>query len=181
MKKEYISIVDENNNLIGEKKERKEVHSFGLWHRVVHIYYFMKKNNKYYFLCHLRSKEKDLSPNKWDTRFGGHVQSGESIEKAVVEELKEEIGLNSKFNEYIEGEIFKKENYPNNEFAYVFYYKGSEDVSNLKFQDNEVQKVKWFLAEDIIKNIKNDKKKWAGGVDDFKTIYKYLLENFYNN
>ena len=76
MEKEYLDLVDENNNLTGEKELRSVVHSTGLWHRTVHIYFFRKINNIFEFLVHLRSKDKDLRPNCWDTRFGGHIKAG---------------------------------------------------------------------------------------------------------
>ena len=39
---EYLDIVDENNNLTGKKALRSEIHSYGIWHRTVHIYLFRK-------------------------------------------------------------------------------------------------------------------------------------------
>ncbi|MFP4514567.1 MAG: NUDIX hydrolase [Parcubacteria group bacterium] len=174
MKEEYLDIVDENNILTGEKKPRKEVHNSGFWHRTVHIYYFMIKNNQYYFLCHLRSKDKDLCPNMWDTRFGGHLQAGENVENALVEELKEEIGINTNMDDFIRGPIRKRNKYPNNEFTYIFYYKGSKEISKLKFEDGEIQKVKWFSTDDIANNLKNNKKDWANSLEGFDLIYNYL-------
>ena len=43
MQEEYLDIVDENENLTGEKELRSVVHAKGLWHRVVHIYFFREK------------------------------------------------------------------------------------------------------------------------------------------
>jgi NADH pyrophosphatase NudC (nudix superfamily) len=34
-----------------------------------------------------------VQPNRWDTAIGGHVQSGESIEHAIVREAEEELGI----------------------------------------------------------------------------------------
>jgi len=84
MAEEYFDVVNENNSITGEKKLKSVIHKDGSWHRTVHIYYFMKKDNEYYFLIHLRSKGKDLCPNMWDTHFGGHLKSGASIEETVV-------------------------------------------------------------------------------------------------
>ncbi|HPT08396.1 MAG TPA: NUDIX domain-containing protein [bacterium] len=173
---EYFDIVNENNNLTREKKLRSLAHKDGSWHRTIHVYYFMQKDNEYFFLVHLRSKEKDLCPNMWDTRFGGHIKSGVSIEETVISELEEEIGLKADINKFISGPILKRDDFPNNEFTYVYYYQGLEDISNLKFIDNEVQEIKWLSAKDIIENIKNDSKNWAPGLDGFISIYDYLLK-----
>jgi isopentenyldiphosphate isomerase len=175
MKNEYLDIVDENNQLIG-KKTRKEAHSFGLWHRTVHIYYYILKNDNYYFLVHLRSKLKDLNPNKWDTRFGGHLKSGEKVEDALLNELEEEIGIRANLNNFITGPVCKTENYPNNEFNYIFYYKGQEDISGLKFKDNEVQRVRWMSAEEIIESFKNNPKDWSSKLDEFIYILDFLKD-----
>ncbi|HKK54537.1 MAG TPA: NUDIX domain-containing protein [Patescibacteria group bacterium] len=176
MKEEYLDIVDENNKPIGEKKPRSEVHSSGLWHRTVHIYYFMIKDNDYYFLCHLRFKDKDLCPNMWDTRFGGHLQAGESVEEALVEEFKEEIGLNTDFSDFIKGPVRKRNKYPNNEFTYTFYYQVDEDISKLRFEDGEIQKVEWVSAKNILSNLNNNKKEWANSFESFDMIYNYLKD-----
>lgn len=176
MSAEYLDLVDENNNPTGEKELRKEVHSFGLWHRTVHVYYFMKKNGKYYFLVHLRSKEKDLCPNTWDTRFGGHLKSGTTIRETVVSELEEEIGIKEEFNSFIAGPIRKRNKYPNNEFTYTFYYDGGEDLGKIKFNDNEVQEVKWLSATEIMNQIKNNPENWSTGLNGFEDIYNYLVE-----
>jgi len=76
MPEEYLEIVNENNDLISRVEPRSFVHSTGLWYRTVHIYFFRKSNKKIEFLVHLRAKTKDLNPNKWDARFGGHIKSG---------------------------------------------------------------------------------------------------------
>ncbi len=174
MQEEYFDIVDENNVNTGEVKSRSQVHSTGLWHRTVHIYYFRKENDKYYFLVHLRSKTKDLHPNCWDTRFGGHVKAGETIEQALTDEIKEEIGLSLKYSDFIKGLVRKRDHYPNNEFTHIFFYKGPEDTSNLRFEDDEVQKVKWMDKYEIIKSMQTEPEKWSGSVESFKLISNEL-------
>jgi 8-oxo-dGTP diphosphatase len=176
MANEYFDIVDENNNKTGQKKLRSVVHNNGSWHRTVHIYYFMKKDSEYYFLVHLRSKENDLCPNMWDTRFGGHLKSGQNIEQTILSELEEEIGLKADIKYFIPGPIIKRGEFLNNEFTYVYYYQGAEDISSLKFIDNEVQEIKWLSAQDIIKEMKNNSNVWAPSLEGFESIYKYLID-----
>ena len=43
-------------------------------------------------LLGLRSKTKTYYPSVWDV-FGGHIESGEAPETALVRELKEELGV----------------------------------------------------------------------------------------
>jgi len=176
MPEEYFDIVDENNVETGEVKSRSQAHSAGLWHRTVHIYYFRKKDDRYFFLVHLRSKSKDLHPNCWDTRFGGHVKAGESIENALASEVKEEIGLLLKYSDFIKGPVRKREHYPNNEFTHIFFYKGLEDVSNLTFEDDEVQEIKWMAADDVIESMQKEPEKWAGSIEGFMLVSNALKE-----
>jgi len=176
MQEEYFDIVDEDNKKTGEVKSRSQAHSTGLWHRTVHIYYFRKENNKYFFLVHLRSKTKDLHPNCWDTRFGGHVKAGETIENALIDEIKEEIGLSLQYSDFIKGLVGKSEHYSNNEFIYVFFYKGLKDTGSLKFEDGEVQKVKWMDENEIIKSMRTEPEEWSGNVESFIIISQALKE-----
>ena len=165
--KEYLDIVDENRAPTGERRLRSEVHSQGLWHRVVHVYLFRKIENDIEFLVHLRAKTKDLNPNKWDTRFGGHLKSGESVEDAVRNELKEEVGLELDPLHLIRGEAGKSDSYPNREFVYAHYYEFNGDASSLAFNDGEVQKVEWMKSPDIIKSMSENPDIWAGKREGF--------------
>ena len=85
---EFLDIVDENDNVIG-KASKEEIYRKLLLHRIVHIFIF---NNKGEMALQLRSKDKSFCPGYWSTVEGGHVQSGETYEEAVLREFKEELG-----------------------------------------------------------------------------------------
>ena len=180
MKEEILDIVDENNNPTGETAVRSKVHAEGIWHRTVHIYLFRKnENQEIEFLVQLRASNKDLYPNCWDTRFGGHIEAGADIKESMKRELVEEIGLDN-FGErlLIEGEWLKRDDFPNREFTKVSYLEYDDKLENLVFNDGEVQKVKWMSAEDISNDIKNNKDNWTSPLKEFDYIYEYLLNNF---
>lgn len=162
---EYFDIVDEDNKPTGEKRLRSEAHTLGLWHRTVHIYFFRKPGEDIELLVHLRSKTKDLHPNCWDTRFGGHLKSGESLKETLKSELMEEVGVKLEPNNLIQGETRKSDKYPNREFVHVFYYKFEKDISTLKFNDGEVQEIKWMKASEISNSMTNEPEIWSGGKD----------------
>lgn len=170
-------MVDENNNLMGEKELRSVVHSTGLWHRTVHIYFFRRAGDVIEFLVHLRSKTKDLNPDKWDTRFGGHVKSGESVEGAVVSEIKEETGLDIAPRELIKGEWKKSNLYPNNEFTEIYYFEFNGSADDLTFNDGEVQEVKWMSSGDILKSMETDASIWSGRAKNFKEMLESLKKS----
>lgn len=174
MPEEYFDILDEQGNSTGEKRSRFEAHSQGLWHKVVHIYLFRHIGNSTEFLVHLRSKTKDLNPNTWDTRFGGHLKAGESIEDALVTEIKDEIGLELKPDNFIRGETQKADKFPNREFVSVFYYNYTDGLEKLKFDDGEVQEVKWMKSDDVVKSMQKEPKNWSGGPAGFTAILNFL-------
>ncbi|MFA5999947.1 MAG: NUDIX domain-containing protein [Candidatus Paceibacterota bacterium] len=173
---EYFDIVDENNKELGEKKLRSEAHTAGLWHRTVHIYLFNEVGGNIQFLVHLRSKNKDLHPNCWDTRFGGHLKAGENVESTVESELLEEVGLKLDQNNLIKGEIYKMDNYPNREFTYTFYYRFIGEISALKFNDGEVQEIKWMKVSNIMESMTNEPKIWSGGKDGLSQVLNVLKD-----
>lgn len=168
---ELLDIIDENNNPTGEAQPRSVVHAQGLWHRTAHIYIFRKtSNNDVEFLVHLRSASKDLAPNRWDLRFGGHIKAGQDISQTVHQEIRDEIGLDIKLENLIEGMWRKRNKYPNNEFTKVFYLNFVGNTDELKFNDNEVQRVKWMSKGDIQESMKKEPEIWSGGLSGFEEI-----------
>ncbi|NTV40688.1 MAG: NUDIX domain-containing protein [Candidatus Moranbacteria bacterium] len=176
MSEEYLDLVDENGNLTGEKQLRSVCHAKGLWHRTVHIYLFRKVNKQTELLINLRSEMKDLAPGKWDPRFGGHVKSGESVEETVVNEIKEEIGLNIEFKKLILGLLKKRNGTTNREYSYVYYLEFNENIDKLSFNDNEIQRVEWINLNEFKKRVLDNPNKWAVDTKESYSIVEDLLE-----
>ncbi|MDO8529764.1 MAG: NUDIX domain-containing protein [bacterium] len=176
MPEEIIDIVDENNELTGETALRSKIHAEGVWHQTVHIYLFRKNNNEMEFLVHLRSPFKDLSPNCWDTRFGGHIKSGLTLEEGAKTELEEEIGLNADGYKLIEGEWRKRNMMPNREFTKTYFLEYLDNMSDLKFNDGEVQEIKWMSIQEIKDSMIKNPKEWSGSIKGFTEVSNYLLE-----
>ena len=87
---EMFPIVDEEGNIISAAT-RGECHSGSkLLHPVVHLHLFNVKGEIY---LQKRPEWKDIQPGKWDTAVGGHIDLGESVEQALVREVKEELGI----------------------------------------------------------------------------------------
>lgn len=174
MTEEFLDIVDEDNNLTGESAPRSKIHTEGIWHRTVHIYLFRKNKIEIEFLVHLHSPFKDLNPNKWDTRFGGHIKSGTNLEDGVRSELKEEIGIEADVDGLIEREWHKRDKVPNREFTKTYYLEYDGESGNLKFNDGEVQEVKWMSVQKIKDSMANNPEKWSATISRFTEVSDYL-------
>lgn len=169
---EYLDITDLHGNLLGEKKPREEIHANGDWHNVVHIHVYTKIRNETNILVHLRSKTKDLSPNKWDTRFGGHVKSGETVEETVLKEIREELGINVSISDLIKGETYSWDTMPNREVVHTFFYNFEGDIDGLRFNDGEVQEIKWMSISEIQNSMTQTPNQWVmeGDLANFEKV-----------
>ncbi len=176
---ELFDVTDANNQLTGKTISRVEAHRSGAWHRTVHIYCVREDAGGWSFLVHLRSKTKDLHPNCWDTRFGGHVRAGETIEQTVIDEMKEEIGIQVDMADMLTGPIKKSASYSNREFNYVFFYTGIKNENKLAFKDDEVQEVKWMHTEEIINSMKERPEIWTGALGNFIEIANWVEEQIF--
>lgn len=159
-----MDIVDDNNQLTGGSLPRSVVHKNGQLHRAVHIYVFRQKQSNIELLVHLRSEQKDLNPGRWDTRFGGHIRQGQTQDQAVQSEINDEIGLKIQTSDLLEGNWEKGGRHPNNEFNKLYYLEFKGDVNDLRFNDGEVQKVKWMDPLDIREAVRKEPDKWSGSL-----------------
>lgn len=60
---EYLDVLDEQGNLTGIKKPRKQVHMDGDWHRTIHVWIVNEKGE---ILLQRRCATKDSFPNMLD-------------------------------------------------------------------------------------------------------------------
>ena len=86
---EIFDVVDEDDNVI-DQQLRHVVHQRNLLHRSVHALVFDESNRMY---IQKRSLSKDTNPGLWDTSVGGHLNSGESYDQALIRETHEELGI----------------------------------------------------------------------------------------
>ena len=121
---EYTDLYDENKNLTGEKlfreKGTKLIVPKGRYSVVVLVFI---ENSKGEFLFQMTSKRKK---NVWATT-GGHVKSGQTSKEAIIEEIKEELGIDINEDEV---KLFKTYKY-DDAFKDVFYIKKDIDINSL--------------------------------------------------
>ena len=156
---EYLDLYDENRNFTGKKILRgSEKPKKGNYINIVIIFI---KNDEDEFLIQNTSKEK----NSICATTGAHVKSGQTFNEAIIEEVKEELGLDiSKENiKLICTEKF--------DFAFqdAYYLERNIDIDEIKLQKEEVEYVKW-LSVDEIKDLINKGEFRKGNIVAFEKV-----------
>ncbi len=85
----FLDVVDEEDKVIG-KALRSEIHTIGLIHREVHVWYVTLSGG---IVFQRRAPNKETFPNLLDATVGGHVELGMSYEAAALMEMQEETGI----------------------------------------------------------------------------------------
>lgn len=160
---EYTDLYDENKNLTGEKlfreKGTKLIVPKGRYSVVVLAFI---ENSKGEFLFQMTSKRKK---NVWATT-GGHVKSGQTSKEAIIEEIKEELGIDINEDEV---KLFKTYKY-DDAFKDVFYIKKDIDINSLTYQEDEVEYVKYLTKDEILNLINNNGNIRKTNIDAFLDI-----------
>lgn len=177
MKEEYLDIVDENDNIIGQE-DRKKVHQEGLLHREIHVYFITP--NKEIIFQH-RAKDKDTYPDLLDATVGGHVDSGDNYQKTAVKEIEEETGLKISIDNLIflnkirkEASFDKATGRINNVWRENYIYNFNGQLSDLKVEEGKAIGFEFWSMEKI-KNISDkEKQRFIPYVINF--VLKNLLD-----
>ncbi len=169
---EYIDIFDENNNPIGEIKEKTKAHEDGNFHRTAHVW-IINDNNE--LLLQKRSATKKTHPNCWDISGAGHIRAGESVTEGAIRELKEELGVEAteKDLDYI-ATIKSTKNSKNMEFGYVYLLRCNKKIADYIFEDEEVSEVKYVYYEDLEKMVEDKAEGLLLHDEEFKKLFKYI-------
>ncbi len=165
--------IDEYNKL-GEKigvVDKAIAHRDGLWHKAVHVW-IVNDNNE--ILLQYRCAEKSLYPNLWDCSFAGHIGVGESSIEGLIREGKEELGIDVDL-EKLEFVMTTVENVAyekiiSNEFDDVYVLRQNIDISEIKFQKEEVSDAKYVSLEKFFEFIEK------GDIVPHKIEYMVLKE-----
>ena len=139
---EYLNLYDNDGNLLEEKGIRGQKNE----HRVGIVLLFIE-NPKGEFLIQKTSPERE---SVYATT-GGHVTYGSTFEETVINEAKEELGIDitideiTEVNTYIREKVIQK----------VYYLKKDISIEDIKTQEDEVEFVKWLSKEEINDLIEN--------------------------
>lgn len=163
MKDELIDVLDENGVKTGAVLSRKEIHKNGLWHRSI-VVAIINENNE--ILLQQRSSNKEKNANMWDISVAGHISTGQDSLSAAAREINEEVAVNLGYNVDIKDfrymYSFRKEQKYSDDFIerqfYDFFILRKNDLKleNIKFQESEVQAIKFCSMTDLRELIENN-------------------------
>jgi len=150
MEKEYVDIVDENNNIIG-KVTRKEADIKVLRLRASRVFVF---NSRGEFLIHKRASTRLRYPDYWDFGVAETLISGESYESGAIRGLMEELNITGISNfdiKFLFKFKFTDERTRRWYKVYSLIYNGKVKVGS------EVSEIKFVSEEVLNKMIKTEK------------------------
>ena len=180
MKKEVLEVVNERGEVLYEAT-RSEIHSKGLLHKEIHVWLYTPDGK---LVFQHRSKMKDTFPDKLDASVGGHVDIGESYEKAALRECKEELGIEiEKMDDLIflmttitnsYDKITHKINHARrNTYAYCY----RKEINDLSVESEESQGFVLCDIKSLSALSENEKEKFVPTLisDEYLPIYKKII------
>ncbi|MBN1499414.1 MAG: NUDIX domain-containing protein [Spirochaetes bacterium] len=140
---EWFDILSEDGKITGRAPRSLCHGNPDLLHAAVHLQVFNSAGD---ILLQKRSSAKDVQPGKWDSAVGGHVNSGELIENAVIREASEELKLTGISPQPFIRYIWRSE--IESEMIFSFYIV-KDDVS--EFDPVEIDEIRYFSIKKIEK------------------------------
>lgn len=156
---EYLNLYDKEGNLTNEKGIRGEKTD-----KLVGIVIIFIENSNGEFLIQKTSKSRE---NVYATT-GGHVSYGSTFKETVINEVKEELGIDIsndniiEMNTYIREKVIQK----------VYYLKKNININDIIIQEDEVEKIEWLSKKQINKIIDNNEFR-KSNIEG----YKYIIDN----
>lgn len=145
---EIWDLYDGDRQKTGKTMSKSEKFPEGNYYSLrIHLCLF---NSKGEMLIQQRDHSKKHWPDLWDITLSGGSVAGENSTQALAREVKEELGLDLDLSN--EKPVFTTIN--ENAFYDYFIIEKDIDLKDIRFDDGEVQAVKWASESEILKKIK---------------------------
>ncbi len=167
---EVFDIVDFANRVVGSAR-RLYIHANSLRHRSVHALVLSSDGKR--ILLQKRSAYKDSYPLRYTTSVSGHVDRGETYEKALVRETSEEIGLKAAVGDFLYLGCIDASERTGWEFARVYVLNSD---GPFRFPPEEIDSLDWVSLTDFDADAASNPERYTPA---FLEVYGYF-KKFYN-
>lgn len=148
MQKEFVILVDEQNNELG-LMEKIEAHRHAVLHRAFSVFIFNSKGD---LLIQQRALDKYHSAGLWTNTCCSHPRAGETTAEGARRRLKEEMGIDCALTEKFS--FVYKAPFDNGltehelDFIYTGIFNGEPYINN-----EEVHDYKWISMDDLLRHM----------------------------
>ena len=176
MTDELLEVLTEQGEPTGQVITRNKAHRIGTWHASVHVWLFCQRG----VILQKRALNKESFPALYDASASGHVVYGETPKQAAVRETKEELGIHLNEAEIIFVNVCKliikhsQTDFISNEFNYIFTAKIDINCSNLKFDDEEIDSIRFIKIEELQKDIQIHDNHYCFNKDELQCVIKAI-------
>ena len=159
---ELRDLYDINGNVTNKTYYKGEKIPNGYYPMVVMV---VIRNSNGEFLMQKRAPDKG---GDWGVT-GGHPKSGETPIKGIITEVKEELGLDFKENDF----ILYDEGCDGTECYKMYFVNKDIDLKDIVIQEDELSEVRWFTMEEL-KSMVNTKELNENQISCFLKVCDYL-------
>ena len=129
---------------------------------------YLKKDDSY-LLLYRNKKKNDMNEGKW-IGVGGHVEKGETIDQAVIREVKEETGLDV-HSLKCSGEVL----FINDDYQEMMYIYKIDDFSGDLIECDEGE-LKWIKIKDMLNlPMWEGDKAYLGKLEESSPYFKMVI------
>ena len=156
MGKEYLVLVDKDDNPIGSEEKVKCHLPNGKLHRAFTALLFDKNGR---LVLTRRAKEKMLWPGDWDGTVASHPRKPETYISSAERRMPEELGISCKMDYLMKFEyhVPYKDVGSENEICGTLISVVDESTG-FKMIEGEIDQIKWISSKELLSEIKNNPK-----------------------
>lgn len=170
MQDEQLDIINEQNEVIGVIG-KSIAHKDGTLHRIV-IGELINSKGEY---CFVKQAGDRQDPGTFVSPIGGHIQSGESADDALVRECEEEVGFTPTEHNFVGSTIYNREviGRKENHLFLVYQIKCNQEIK----LNHESVSFKWFSVGEIKQNLRSNPQIFGAAWHHvFKNIFPKIYE-----
>lgn len=160
---EYLDVVDEAGEPVGEIVGRAEAHVRGVLHRTSHVWVVRRRGGAVEVLLQLRAAAKESYPERYDVSSAGHIPAGTGFVDSALRELREELGLEAVPAELVpcgmrrirRRECFGGRSFVDNQVSRIYLLWRDVPEAGVRFQRSEIDGVRWIRLDTLAEAVRD--------------------------